>query len=97
MSVYTIIITYVITINLIAFFLMGLDKWKARKRAWRIPEVTLCLFAIFGGSIGSILGMFLFHHKTRHWYFLYGLPLILCVQLLLIYLIWHSPVEIGIL
>ena len=81
MSVYTIIITYVITINLIAFFLMGLDKWKARKRAWRIPEVTL----------------FLFHHKTRHWYFLYGLPLILCVQLLLIYLIWHSPVEIGIL
>ena len=54
MSVYTIIITYVITINLIAFFLMGLDKWKARKRAWRIPEVTLFLFAIFGGSIGSI-------------------------------------------
>ena len=97
MSVYTIIITYVITINLIAFFLMGLDKWKARKRAWRIPEVTLFLFAIFGGSIGSILGMFLFHHKTRNWYFLYGLPLILCVQLLLIYLIWHSPVEIGIL
>ena len=97
MSVYTIIITYVITINLIAFFLMGLDKWKARKRAWRIPEVTLFLFAIFSGSIGSILGMFLFHHKTRHWYFLYGLPLILCVQLLLIYLIWHSPVEIGIL
>ena len=84
MSVYTIIITYVITINLIAFFLMGLDKWKARKRAWRIPEVTLFLFAIFGGSIGSILGMFF-------------LPLILCVQLLLIYLIWHSPVEIGIL
>ena len=97
MSVYTIIITYVITINLIAFFLMVLDKWKARKRAWRIPEVTLFLFVIFGGSIGSILGMFLFHHKTRHWYFLYGLPLILCVQLLLIYLIWHSPVEIGIL
>ena len=80
MSVYTIIITYVITINLIAFFLMGLDKWKARKRAWRIPEVTLFLFAIFGGSIGSILGMFLFHHKTRHWYFRYGLPAIMILQ-----------------
>ena len=81
MSVYTIIITYVITINLIAFFLMGLDKWKARKRAWRIPEVTLFLFAIFGGSIGSILGMFLFHHKTRHWYFVIGMPVILILQL----------------
>ena len=81
MSVYTIIITYVITINLIAFFLMGLDKWKARKRAWRIPEVTLFLFAIFGGSIGSILGMFLFHHKTRHWYFVIGMPVIPILQL----------------
>ena len=81
MSVYTIIITYVITINLIAFFLMGLDKWKARKRAWRIPEVTLFLFSIFGGSIGSILGMFLFHHKTRHWYFVVGLPAILALQI----------------
>ena len=89
MSVYTIIITYVITINLIAFFLMGLDKWKARKRAWRIPEVTLFLFAIFGGSIGSILGMFLFHHKTRHWYFVIGMPVILILQLAVAVLI-HS-------
>ena len=86
MSVYTIIITYVITINLIAFFLMGLDKWKARKRAWRIPEVTLFLFAIFGGSIGSILGMFLFHHKTRHWYFRYGFPLLAALDAAL--LLW---------
>ena len=86
MSVYTIIITYVITINLIAFFLMGLDKWKARKRAWRIPEVTLFLFAIFGGSIGSILVMFLSHHKTRHWYFRYGFPLLAALDAAL--LLW---------
>ena len=89
MSVYTIIITYVITINLIAFFLMGLDKWKARKRAWRIPEVTLFLFAIFGGSIGSILGMFLFHHKTRHWYFRAGFPLLFLFQALLLFFLWR--------
>ena len=89
MSVYTIIITYVITINLIAFFLMGLDKWKARKRAWRIPEVTLFLFAIFGGSIGSILGMFLFHHKTRHWYFRAGFPLLFLFQAFLLFFLWR--------
>lgn len=97
MDVVIIIISYVVMMNLVSFALMGIDKYKAKKKAWRIPEATLFLFAIFGGSIGSILGMFLFHHKTRHWYFLYGLPVILIVQLICIYLLWQSPIQFRIL
>ena len=97
MDVLLIIISYLVLMNLAAFALMGIDKLKAKKRAWRIPEATLFLFAIFGGSLGSIAGMFLFRHKTRHWYFLYGMPLILIVQLIVLYLIWHSPVQFRIL
>lgn len=97
MNVFIIITTYLVLMNLTAFLLMGIDKLKAKKRAWRIPEATLFLFAIFGGSIGSILGMFLFRHKTRHFYFLYGLPLILILQLVIIYLIWRSPIAFGVL
>ena len=88
---------YLLGINVLAFALMGADKRRARRKEWRISEKALFLSALLGRSVGAILGMRAFHHKTRHWYFLYGLPLILCVQLLLIYLIWHSPVEIGIL
>ena len=97
MDVVIIIISYIVMMNLVSFALMGIDKYKAKKKAWRIPEATLFLFAIFGGSIGSILGMFLFHHKTRHWYFLYGLPVILIVQLICIYLLWQSPIQFRIL
>jgi len=97
MDVVLIIIAYVIMMNLVAFALMGIDKYKAKKKAWRIPEATLFLFAIFGGSLGSTLGMFVFHHKTRHWYFRYGLPLILIVQLVCIYLLWQSPIQFRVL
>ena len=97
MDVILIIIAYVVMMNLVSFALMGIDKYKAKKKAWRIPEATLFLFAIFGGSIGSILGMFVFHHKTRHWYFQYGMPLILIVQLVCIYLLWRSPIQFSIL
>lgn len=97
MNVITIILTYVCTINLVSFSLMGIDKWKAKKRAWRIPEATLFLFVIFGGSIGGIAGMFTFRHKTRHWYFLYGFPFILILQLIAIYFIWQSPIQFSIL
>ena len=97
MDVVLIIITYVVMMNLVSFALMGIDKYKAKKKTWRIPEATLFLFALFGGSIGSTLGMFLFHHKTRHWYFRYGLPLILIVQLVCIYLLWRSPIQFSIL
>ena len=97
MDVLLIIIVYVVMMNLVSFALMGIDKYKAKKKAWRIPEATLFLFAIFGGSIGGTLGMFLFHHKTRHWYFLFGLPLILILQLVCIYLLWRSPLQFSIL
>lgn len=72
---------WLIPVNLIAFVLMGVDKHRARRRQWRIPERTLLLFAVLGGTPGAILGMELFHHKIRHRKFCYGLPAILVVQL----------------
>lgn len=83
----TVIIIYLLAISVVAFAAMGIDKAKAKARAWRIPEATLFLFAILGGSPGAILGMFTFRHKTRHWYFRYGLPAILLLQLGAAYLI----------
>ena len=76
-----IVIIYLVLINLAAFVLMGLDKRKAKKNLWRIPEKTLFLSAILGGSAGAIAGMYVFHHKTRHWYFVIGMPLILVIQI----------------
>lgn len=72
---------YLALVNAAAFAAMGLDKWKARHDKWRIRERTLLLLAILGGSPGAILGMLLFRHKTRHWYFRYGLPAILILQI----------------
>lgn len=93
MNAITLIIIYLTAINLISFIVMGVDKYKARKRAWRIPESTLFVLAIIGGSIGSIAGMHLFHHKTRHWYFLYGMPAILIIQILIVIALVTSPIE----
>lgn len=74
---------YLVMMNLAAFALMGIDKSRARRHAWRIPEKTLFLSAAFGGSVGAILGMQVFRHKTKHWYFVVGMPLILILQLAL--------------
>lgn len=93
MNAITLIIIYLIAINFISFTVMGIDKYKARKRTWRIPESTLFVLALIGGSIGSIAGMHLFHHKTRHWYFLYGMPAILMIQILVIIALVTSPIE----
>lgn len=71
---------YVIAMNIIGFFVMGMDKWKARTNRWRIPEKTLFAVSILGGSIGTLVGMHVFHHKTKHWYFRVGMPLILILQ-----------------
>lgn len=79
-----IVFIYLVIINLIAFLLMAMDKSRARKHQWRIPEKTLFLSAIIGGSIGAIAGMYTFHHKTKHWYFVIGMPAILIVQIALI-------------
>ena len=72
---------YLIAVNVLAFVLMGLDKRRAKKNAWRIPERTLFLPVIFGGALGGVAGMRLFRHKTRHWYFQYGFPPLLLLQL----------------
>ncbi len=72
--------SYLLIINAVGFLSMLLDKLKAKKNAWRIPERTLLLIAILGGSIGSLLGMYLVRHKTQHPKFTIGVPLILAVQ-----------------
>ena len=79
----TVIAIYLIIINLFAFLLMGVDKAKARRHKWRIPDKTLFLSAIFGGSIGAILGMQIFRHKTQHISFRIGMPCILILQIIL--------------
>ena len=68
--------------------LMGIDKSRAKRQAWRIPEKTLFMCAILGGSFGTMVGMNTFRHKTKHWYFKYGLPAILAVQVILVSTIW---------
>ena len=75
---------YLLVINLLLFALMGIDKQKARMGAWRIPERTLFLTAALGGSIGGILGMQVFRHKTKHLSFKLGFPAILIAQLAVI-------------
>lgn len=97
MDVITLLSSYFIGINLIGFALMGIDKYKARKRAFRIPEATLFIIAIIGGSIGSIIGMYAFRHKTRHRSFVYGMPFILFIQIALIVAILNAPVDISVL
>lgn len=72
---------YLILMNLIAFALYGIDKRRAKQGAWRISEYTLLLAALLGGSLGALLGMRYFRHKTRHRKFRYGVPLILLLQL----------------
>lgn len=81
-----VLLYYLIGINIVAFLVYGIDKVKARKNKWRIPEATLLMLAVIGGSIGAWLGMKVWHHKTLHKKFKYGLPLILMAQIALI--IW---------
>ena len=75
-----VIMIYLVVMNIIGFASMGIDKSKAKRGAWRIPEKTLFLIAILGGSIGSILGMKQFRHKKKHKTFTIGMPTILLVQ-----------------
>lgn len=75
---------YVVTINVVTFFLYGIDKWRARHSKWRIEESTLLWWAAFGGSAGALLGMKVWHHKTLHRKFKYGVPAILIAQVAVI-------------
>lgn len=78
-----ILMVYLLIINAASLILMLADKLKARKNLWRIPEKVLFLSAILGGSIGSLLGMYFFRHKTKHFSFILGMPLILAIQIVL--------------
>ncbi|MDO4483464.1 MAG: DUF1294 domain-containing protein [Clostridia bacterium] len=82
----TILFAVIAVINLIAFALMGIDKRRARKGAWRIPEKMLFLPTILFGGLGGTLGMFFFRHKTKHWYFRIFFPVLLVIQLFV--LVW---------
>ena len=77
----SILLFFILGINVITFMVYGIDKLKAKKGKWRIPEATLLLLAIVGGSIGAWTGMKVWHHKTLHKKFKYGIPLILIVQI----------------
>ena len=83
------LLVYLISINLAGFIIMGVDKKRAIRGAWRISEASLFLTAVLGGSLGCILGMQHFRHKTKHWYFKYGMPAILMVQILLFVLLFQ--------
>ncbi|MBQ7776588.1 MAG: DUF1294 domain-containing protein [Lachnospiraceae bacterium] len=78
-----VLIAYLVIMNIAGFASMGIDKAKAKKHTWRIPEATLFVIALLGGSIGSIVGMQIFRHKTKHWYFVAGMPVIFFAQLAL--------------
>ena len=78
-----IILGYLLAVNIATFFLYGIDKYKARKGRWRISEATLLMMAFIGGSIGAWSGMRLWHHKTMHKNFKYGIPIIIILQVAL--------------
>ena len=78
---------YLLVINILTFVVFGIDKWKAKQGSWRISEATLLMFAVIGGTIGALLSMQVWRHKTMHLKFKYGLPLILLAQIAFIYLI----------
>lgn len=80
----SVLVIYLLLINIITFFVYGIDKRKAQRNRFRIKEATLLTFALVGGSIGALLGMYIFRHKTKKWYFKFGVPLILLLQIALV-------------
>ncbi|NLK86586.1 MAG: DUF1294 domain-containing protein [Clostridiaceae bacterium] len=75
-------------INLTGFIVVAADKYRARKRKWRIPEATIFMIAAAGGSIGVYSAMLIYRHKTRHWYFMSGIPLIILIQIVISYFVF---------
>ena len=81
---------YLLLVNLAAFLVMGADKRRAKRGSWRISEKALFLPALLDGALGGVLGMRTFRHKTKHWYFRFGFPLLLVLQALLLgWLVWN--------
>lgn len=87
------ILYWCLAVSLVDFCLMGMDKYKAKKDLRRVPEKRFFLLALLGGTPGAILGMWTFRHKTRHWYFKWGLPAILLLQLA-VWFHWEYGVEL---
>ena len=75
---------YLVIINFIGFIIMGRDKLKAKRHAWRIAEKYFFFVSLMGGSIGTWIGMYFFHHKSKHWYFVWGIPFILVIQMVIL-------------
>ena len=88
--IYKIAAVYIVLINIMAFIVYGIDKAKAKQNKWRIPEKVLIIFAILCGSIGAILGMIVFHHKTRKPKFYVGVPIIVVLQIALTVLYFYA-------
>lgn len=92
MEFLSILSIYLLSINVITFFAYGIDKWKAKHNNWRIPEATLLLLAVIGGSVGAWFGIKVWHHKTMHKKFKYGVPLIFILQVALtVYIVIYKP------
>ena len=85
---WTVLLVWLAVINLLTFIVYGADKRRARKGKWRVPEKTLFLLPLLGGSVGALLGMKAFRHKTKHWYFVWGIPIILLAQTALAVWLW---------
>ena len=83
------VMIYLVFINLVGVFVMWSDKQRAKKDKFRIPEKTLFLVAILGGALGTTYGMYQFRHKTKHWYFKYGMPAILVLQLIFLVVLYY--------
>ncbi len=98
MSVTQIILLYILLVNVGGFLAFGIDKSRSIHSKWRIPETTLFSYAIFGGSIGCLAGMYVFRHKTLKPYFVIGIPAILIIQIIaVLFLIFLSPVKITVI
>lgn len=97
MDVILILSIYFIGVNLLGFIMMGIDKRKAVKQKFRIPELTLFIISIIGGSLGSLLAMYSFRHKTKKKKFKFGIPFIIIIQLLIVFLLTYSNLEFLIL
>lgn len=89
-----ILLLWCLGLSVLGFLLMGYDKLQAKREKRRVPEKSLFSVALLGGAAGAVLGMYLFHHKTRHWYFKWGLPAILLLQLGLLWFHWEYGIEL---
>jgi uncharacterized membrane protein YsdA (DUF1294 family) len=85
-----ILILYLLAVNVYGMAVMGIDKWKSSRRKWRVPERKLFLIAAVGGAAGIFAGMKLFHHKTLHNKFRYGIPVILAIEAVVVFYIFYA-------